>query len=270
MRSHLPARTQWGPATAISDITPATGWRIITRCDPAATEQEVQLECVDGNPDCDHVFQGAGAVDTIVRLPDDCGPMPFARVTRYWTNQPNTPGSPTVAPRASDAQFHSLALDTNFTAATPPPNGTVSFTLQGLNVKGSNLNGASTSTTPASAHRRRWLSLRGPHHIHRRNFFGDMLRKLRHATAFNKTLKHDLQPVDFNGAKNLFKTSAECGANTAIPVSSTASLSLDVDAAVHAAGQPRCSRHRHARPTKDIRVWLDSRPRWQHRRAIQH
>ncbi|KAH8983480.1 hypothetical protein EDB92DRAFT_1575878 [Lactarius akahatsu] len=227
----------WGPSTAISDITPATGWRIITRCDPAATEQEVQLECADGNPDCDHLFQGAGAVDTIVRLPDDCGPMPFARVTKYWTNQPNTPGSSTVTPRASDAQVHSLALDTNFAAATPPLNGSVSFTLQGLNVKGSN--GASTLTTPAPAHRRRWLSLRGPHgsprHIHRRNFFGDMLRKLHDATAFNKTIRHDLQPVDFNGAKNLFTTSVKCTESTAIPVSSTASLSLDVDAAVHAA-----------------------------------
>ncbi|KAH9167921.1 hypothetical protein EDB89DRAFT_1994780 [Lactarius sanguifluus] len=171
----------WGPATAISDITPATGWRIITHCDPG----------------CD----GAGS-------PARCGPMPFARVTRYWTDQPNTPGSSTVTPRASDAQVHSLALDTNFAAATPPLNGTVSFTLQGLNVKGSNLNGASTSTTPASAHQRRWLSLRGPHgpprHIHRRNFFGDMLRTPNAAQAPR------------------FRSRP------------TASLSLDVDAAVHA------------------------------------
>ena len=28
--------------------------------------------CADANSDCDHLFQG-GAVDTIVRLPDDVG-----------------------------------------------------------------------------------------------------------------------------------------------------------------------------------------------------
>ncbi|KAH8997662.1 hypothetical protein EDB86DRAFT_3076463 [Lactarius hatsudake] len=226
----------WGPTTAISDITPAAGWRIITRCDPAATAQDIQLECADGNPDCDHLFQG-GAVDTIVRLPDSCGPVPFARVARYWINQPNTSDSSTVTPRASDARVHSLALDTNFAAATPPRNGTVSFTLQGLNVKGSN--GASTLTTPASAYQRSWLSRRGPHgslrHTHRRRFLGDVLQTLQNATTFNKTITQDLQPVDFNGAKNLFKTSVDCTASTAIPVSSTASLSLDVDAAVHAA-----------------------------------
>ena len=64
-----PTRTQWGPTTAISDITPASGWQI-TRCDPAATAQDVQLVCADDNADCDHLFQG-GATDTIVRLPDD-------------------------------------------------------------------------------------------------------------------------------------------------------------------------------------------------------
>ncbi|KAH8985711.1 hypothetical protein EDB92DRAFT_2027166 [Lactarius akahatsu] len=192
----------WGPATAISDITPAAGWRIITRCDPAATAQDIQLECADGNPDCDHLFQG-GAVDTIVRL---------ARQSTVW---------------------RSTRI---FAAATPPRNGTVSFTLQGLNVEGSN--GASALTTPASAHQRSWFSRRGLHgslrHIHRRSFVGDVLQTLQNVTTFNKTITQDLQPVDFNGAKNLFKTSVDCAASTAIPVSSTASLSLDVDAAVHA------------------------------------
>ncbi|KAI9437319.1 hypothetical protein H4582DRAFT_339196 [Lactarius indigo] len=226
----------WGPATAISDITDAAGWRITTRCDPAATAQDIQLECADGNPNCDHLFQG-GAVDTIVRLPDDCGPMPFARVARYWTNTSNAPAPPAVTPRASDAQVHSLALDTNFAAATPPRNGSVSFTLQGLNVKGSN--GAFTLPTPAAVHERRWLSRRGPHgsprHVHRRSFLDNVLQTLQNTTTFNKTISQELQPVDFNGATNLFNTSVDCTASSAIPASSTASLSLDVDAAVHAA-----------------------------------
>ncbi|KAH8985709.1 hypothetical protein EDB92DRAFT_2116659 [Lactarius akahatsu] len=202
---------------------PAAGWRIITRCDPAATAQDIQLECANGNPDCDHLFQG-GAVDTIVRLPD----------TRCWTNQLNTSGSSTVTPRASDAQVHCLALDTNFAAATPPRNGTVSFTLQGLNVKGSN--GSPTLTTPASAHQRSWFSRRGLHgslrHIHGADAASSATCS-KNVTTFNKTIAQDLQPVDFNGAKNLFKTSVGCAASTAIPVSSTASFPLDVGAAVH-------------------------------------
>jgi hypothetical protein len=61
-------RAQWGAPNAISDVTSATGWQI-TNCDPSATTQDIQLVCNDGNPDCDHLFQG-GAVNTIVRLPD--------------------------------------------------------------------------------------------------------------------------------------------------------------------------------------------------------
>jgi hypothetical protein len=127
----------------------------------------------------------------------------------------------------------------------------VYFTVQGLNVMGGN--GAFTSTTPAAVHRRRWHSRRrlngSPHHIHRRgNFIEDALQgqhsytpyshpqsadmvlfssglpaALQNATTFNKTISQNLQPVKFSGTANLLNTS-----------SSTASLSLDVDADVHA------------------------------------
>jgi hypothetical protein len=62
---------QWGPTTAISDITSAAGWQI-THCDSEATAQDIQLVCANANSSCDHLFQG-GAVDTIVRLPDEVG-----------------------------------------------------------------------------------------------------------------------------------------------------------------------------------------------------
>ncbi|KAF8266395.1 hypothetical protein EI94DRAFT_1803173 [Lactarius quietus] len=225
----------WGPTAAISDITPAAGWQI-TRCDPAATAQDVQLVCADENPVCDHVFQG-GAVDTIVRLPDDCGPMPFARVAGHWTNQSNMPGSPAVTPRASDGQVHSLALDTDFAAATQPRNGSVYFTVQGLNVNGSN--GAFTLTTPAAGHQRRWFSRRGFHgsplHRHRRSFLGDELHTLENATTFNKTISQDLQPFNFSGTENLFNASFSCPISSAILSSLTASVSLNVDGTVNAA-----------------------------------
>jgi hypothetical protein len=60
---------QWGPTNSISDITPATGWKI-TSCDPVAMKQDIELVCDGDNPDCGHLFQG-GAMDTIVRLPDN-------------------------------------------------------------------------------------------------------------------------------------------------------------------------------------------------------
>ena len=88
--------------------------------------------CKDDNPDCKHLFQGNGAADTIVRLPDSvrffvvggsagrtyffysqCGPMPFARVARHQILQSN------LSSRANAALIHELALDTNFSAITP-------------------------------------------------------------------------------------------------------------------------------------------------------
>ena len=57
---------------------------------------------------------------------------------------------------------------------------------------------------------------------------------LQNATSFNKTISQNLHPVNFSGAANLFNTSFDCPASSPISASSTASLSLDVDADVHA------------------------------------
>lgn len=214
----------WGPTTGISDITTAAGWQI-THCDPEAPAQDIQLVCPDANPDCDHLFQD-GALDTIVRLPDECGPMPFARIASHWTNQSNTRDA--VTTRASDAPVHSLTLDTNFSAVSPSPNGSVYFAVQGLN-------GINDAYTPA-VHQRRWFSRRGfhgsPRHIHHRGFFSNILQTLQDANTFNKTSSKDLKPFKFSGTENLFHTSISC---TAKPFSFTGSVSLDVDGTVNAA-----------------------------------
>ncbi|KAN0134687.1 hypothetical protein V8E53_007472 [Lactarius tabidus] len=215
----------WGPTTAISDITSAAGWQI-THCDPSATAQDIQLVCPDANTDCDHLFQD-GAVDTIVRLPDECGPMPFARVANHWTNQSNTPSSRAITTRASDAEVHSLTLDTNFSAVSPSPNGSVYFTVQGLN-------GGNGTFTPV-VHQRRWFTRRGSHgsrrHVHRRSLFSKILQALQNAMAFNKTISQDL-PLSFSGSDNLFNASVDCPGT---PSSFTGSVSIDVDGAVQAA-----------------------------------
>jgi hypothetical protein len=94
--------------------------------------------CKDNNPDCNHLFQGNGAVDTIVRLPESvclfvfkffvhrfasrtnyldsqCGPMPFARVAQHQVLQSNL----VTRGNGSEAPVHQLTLDTDYGAASP-------------------------------------------------------------------------------------------------------------------------------------------------------
>ncbi|KAF8472215.1 hypothetical protein DFH94DRAFT_655780 [Russula ochroleuca] len=210
----------WGPTSAISDITPAAGWQITTNCDPSATTQKIQLVCQDSNPDCDHLFQGGGAVDTIVRVPDGCGPIPFARVAQHQILQSN------LSSRASEAPVHELALDTNFTAATPSQDGNVHFSIQGMN---------SNIGSPARrGHQRRVRSLTSSRDkIYRRHFLASGVNAPRGLGSFNHTLAANPIPIDFSGVTNLFNTSIECPASAAIPISSSASVSLDVGADVH-------------------------------------
>ncbi|KAH9975610.1 hypothetical protein BJV77DRAFT_1164270 [Russula vinacea] len=235
----------WGPTSTISDITTAAGWQI-TSCDPNATTQKIQLMCKDGNPDCDHLFQGGGAVDTIVRLPDGCGPMPFARVAEHQILQSN------LSSRASEAPVHELALDTNFTAATPSKDGNVNFSLQGKN--------SNTGPPARRRHMRRVRSLASSRDkTHQHDFLthgingpwgfmlpaslarGNTLTPFLHARvpapravgSFNKTLASKPIPVvNFSGVTNLFNQSIDCPASSANPVDLTASISLDVGADV--------------------------------------
>ncbi|KAJ7171248.1 hypothetical protein C8R46DRAFT_1190644 [Mycena filopes] len=68
-----------GASRAVSDITPAAGWTILA-CDASALAQDIRLVCHD--PACQHLFEGQGAVDTLVRLPETCGLGAFARVAK--------------------------------------------------------------------------------------------------------------------------------------------------------------------------------------------
>jgi hypothetical protein len=89
------------------------------------------------NPDCNHLFQGNGPVNTIVRLPESvcvlfsipfidpttgthfpdsqCGPMPFARVAQHQVLQANL----VTRSNSSEAPVHQLTLDTDFAATGP-------------------------------------------------------------------------------------------------------------------------------------------------------
>ncbi|KAI9463511.1 hypothetical protein F5148DRAFT_982388 [Russula earlei] len=208
----------WGPPFAISDITIAAGWQI-TSCDASSTTQVIHIVCKDANPNCDHLFQG-GVINTIVRLPDNCGPMPFARVAEHRILSPN---SSSLNGRTDEVAVHALALDTDFTAATSSQNGNVQFALQGINV-----NAPLNMRLPA---RRGHSSVRSPHssrdELHRRDFLTDALN----ATTFNRTAENSKQ-VDYSGNANLFNTTINCPVTSHL--SSIASVSVDVSTDVHA------------------------------------
>jgi hypothetical protein len=52
----------------ISDITTAGGWTILD-CDPNTRIQDVRAVC--HSEKCQHLYNGHGAVNTIVRLPEN-------------------------------------------------------------------------------------------------------------------------------------------------------------------------------------------------------
>ncbi|KAI0327755.1 hypothetical protein GY45DRAFT_1256343 [Cubamyces sp. BRFM 1775] len=101
-----------GGDSAVSDITPDAGWLIID-CDPEATDQDISLYCYQRDLGCDHVYDN-GVVGTVVRLPENCGPMPFAIITAEWEHQqrsiPLNMEYP-VAPQIPDVRGMSLSTD---------------------------------------------------------------------------------------------------------------------------------------------------------------
>jgi hypothetical protein len=58
--------SQSGASNAVSDITAAAGWTILN-CDAEALAQDIRLACQTA--DCEHLFEGHGAIDTLIRLP---------------------------------------------------------------------------------------------------------------------------------------------------------------------------------------------------------
>lgn len=224
----------WGASGAISDITPAAGWQILS-CDPNGMDQDIRLVCMHDDASCDHLLEG-GAENTIVRLPESCAQMPFARVARQWTSQDQSLPAAVrrnIVSRASAPVVHALALDTNFTDIDPSKKGNVSFAAQGSTVGG--VGGNST------AQRRDLRHLSVFSRKHRRGFlssiadaFKGALDSIKQLDEFNKTLDKQLPPIDFNKSANLFNASVSCPASATNPAAFDASVSVDVAGNVHA------------------------------------
>ncbi|KAI0340900.1 hypothetical protein BDW22DRAFT_1333399 [Trametopsis cervina] len=211
-----------GSSAAISDITTAAGWTILN-CNATAADQDIRAVCTGDSADCDHLYQG-GAVGTLVRLPQNCGAMPFARVAREWTHENQTIPKNVkrmMRKRATDSSVRGIRLDTNFAAVDPAQNGNVSLLIQGSTADGANGN---FTVTPAAS---------------RRGFLGDIANDVKGAVddalsalSINVT-KSKTQTLDVDKPFTLFDQSVSCPASGLTP-NLHGEIKVAVDAKAHA------------------------------------
>ncbi|KAF8588352.1 hypothetical protein K439DRAFT_1629802 [Ramaria rubella] len=242
-----------GPNNLISDITPAAGWNV-KGCDSnwANGTQAVQMTCsglVNQTVYCGHVYEG-GAVNTIVRLPENCGKGPFARIvtaanqTDSIAQRASTPNS-----NATIKGTHSLTLDYNF-SQIPTSRGKITFAVTSTNLAGQpgvskrDLNALRGRGRAGELHRRRFASSK------RRsvsNFVNDAASAVTSAAGsaasaignavssvnnVDQTLNSgQLTPVNFDQDVTLFDQSISCSSGD---VSGSAELKIDVDGKVDA------------------------------------
>ncbi|KAF8206074.1 hypothetical protein K438DRAFT_1963852 [Mycena galopus ATCC 62051] len=213
----------WGASTAISDVTTAAGWTILD-CDSTALNQDIRLVCTGDADSCSHIYQGAGgAVDTIVRLPEDCGANAFARVAASYVHEDQSlPDALArrLARRIDAPVVQGLTLDTDFAAADPTTNGQVNVAIAGTNIPGQT--GNLTVTPPPAASRRR-------SRLQRRGLFSFIENAFDKFNDFNDNLTKSLPPIDLDKTQNLFSDSITCPAPAV-----SASVSVDVEAKAHA------------------------------------
>ncbi|KAJ7197817.1 hypothetical protein GGX14DRAFT_700233 [Mycena pura] len=214
--------TIWGSNDAISDITPAADWEILG-CDPNALSQDIRLVCKSDSPTakCSHLYQSAGPVNKIVRLPENCGSSAFARVSKAWVPaDQSVPAS--IAARlvrrdgTPPPQVKALSLDTNFGAVDHSKTGIVNIVIQGANVPGA----AGTFQVPPSKRSTR---------VSQRSILGFVKNAVKSiaSNSINVNKSVNLKPLDLTKTVNLLNKSVKCGAVTA-------SVKADLDGSVHA------------------------------------
>ncbi|KAG9219670.1 hypothetical protein CCMSSC00406_0006008 [Pleurotus cornucopiae] len=73
----------FGSPKSVSDITAAAGW-VVLDCDKNSLEQEIRLVCRgDSEASCNHLLEHGDPANKLIRLPEDCGAGPFARVASF-------------------------------------------------------------------------------------------------------------------------------------------------------------------------------------------
>lgn len=213
----------WGSSDAISDITAAAGWFILG-CDNDALAQDIRLVCDSEHTNsahCAHLYRSVGAVGKIVRLPENCGRNPFARVSKAWVHQDQSLPSD-IAKRftrrdGSTPEVQGLSLDTNFDAIDPSQTGEVNIAIQGANVPNKNGNLTITPPTPARRSSR----------IHRRGLLSFIENAFNSFNSFDKTVIKNLLPIDISKDFPILDQSLSCSGFSA-------SVKADAVAKAHA------------------------------------
>ncbi|KAJ3756979.1 hypothetical protein EV360DRAFT_47010 [Lentinula raphanica] len=205
----------WGSSNAISDITSAAGWQILN-CSATAMAQDIRLVCMSSDTEeagCDHLFQAGGAEGKLVRLPENCGMSPFARVANaYISGDQSLPSNISArfvrrdgngTSNSTVPQVHGLSLDANFSAVDPSKYGNVNIAIQGANYPGADVNGTLIST---SASQRRTRFARGF-----TDFVGNAISSLKghNDVNINKTIA--LPPVSVDKSATLLNRDIKCG-----------------------------------------------------------
>ncbi|KAJ3912589.1 hypothetical protein F5877DRAFT_53831 [Lentinula edodes] len=230
----------WGSSNAISDITTAAGWEILN-CSATAMAQDIRLVCMSSDTEgtgCDHLFQAGGAEGKLVRLPEDCGMSPFARVAQsYVSGDQSIPAgisarfvrrdgeNGTGSGNSSLPQVQGLSLDTNFSAVDPSRYGNINIAVQGANFAGADVNGTLVSTN--TARRRSGLS----YNVSARDLsdfvgnaidfilssaYHDSCRSpqypaIKSLSSFNTTKTISLPPISVDKSATLLNKDIKCG-----------------------------------------------------------
>ncbi|KAF7368705.1 USP domain-containing protein [Mycena venus] len=194
-----------GASNAVSDITAAGGWTILS-CDASSLAQDIRLVCQSS--DCEHLFEGHGAIDTLIRLPETCGSSAFARVANIQVDPNQTLPADikaTISPAGNiTTTVFIMSVDTNFAAIDSTKTGPVSFSLEGYNFP------VQIITPPPTKRDARGL-------------------KTRNWMAFNESNTYDLPPLNIDDTFPLLSTSIDCDHFSA---SVSASFETKVDVTV--------------------------------------
>ncbi|KAI5116203.1 hypothetical protein M0805_006760 [Coniferiporia weirii] len=191
----------------ISDITTAAGWEILG-CSATMPAQDIRLVCSGDENMCSHLYQN-GAENTIVRLPEECGTGPFARVAS--SGVPEDQSIPAAMKsrllrRGVTPVVHALSIDMNFDQAPPSPNGDVTFFISGPTFSDSN----EDTDVASSVFRRR------SRRLDQRGLASSIASKLKgisqslsNPTRFNHSKEATL-PININQQFNIFNQSLSC------------------------------------------------------------
>ncbi|KAI0345976.1 hypothetical protein BDW22DRAFT_936994 [Trametopsis cervina] len=213
-----------GSTSAIADLTPAAGWQILN-CNATSTSQDIRAICTGNDNDCAHLYQN-GAVGTIVRLPDGCGKMPFARIAAEWNHDdqsvPETVAQ-NISRRADPPTVRGITLDTQWHKIDPNHHGTVNMFVQGA---------TGNATLPAVSARE----------LHERGLFSSIGHAISSAASSVTNALKDLsfnvdksstKTLDINQPFTLLDKKKSCPASGLIPAR-TVGLHVDVNAKAHA------------------------------------